>query len=830
MTNRHLEALTRLGHRLPAVTSSQKAAVEVARELSRLGVGVLVSAIEADQAVVLAWHPAPHGGPPRSSPLGPHIIGARVPIDLFPWLSRPARLRRPYSGIATGMEVLADLEEHGNLPLRPTGLSPAISMVGVPAMVRDQVVAVIHAWGGDQLDELTPTLEAAAAMLAAFWESGTTAGARRFPGSGAVRAGPQLRSELTSFLAEDHIATALQPVLRLRDLSVVGYEALTRFAPRAFFSGPDELFTAASSLRKESAVDLACLRAALREAGNIGSTDLFVNVLVGTLFNERQGLNALDNAVTAAGLDPSSIVLEFSERDPVPNLPSLQRIAAQLRARGYRIAVDDAGAGHASMQVIAELRPEFIKVDRVLIHAIDSHRARRGLLISLLSFSGHIGAKLIAEGVETHRELDTLLSIGVQYGQGWLLGRPVLRQAVPGLSDDSVVDPGWFTRHRVWRSRAPARPAAVLNPLEEPLEDGATPDLPRALSDAALALQNEHDPMRILGVMAAQMNRVVPTAETAFYVADYETQRFVPVLATGPDRDAVLAESFAMESGITGWVFARGVPEYIPDTWAHPRARQVPGTSVIQESLLSVPLIAGERRLGIINCYRLGVGRFTLEELRAASLFAHIAAAAWRNAQLYAELNDAAVTDPLTGLYNNRWLRDIAERDLASCIRDHTSLAILLLDTDHFKTVNDTTGHAAGDLVLQNLATRLRAAIRAEDAVVRYGGEEFVVLLRRCDAVGATGVAESLRAAVRQVSLPDGCPLSQLTASIGIAVYPQDGDNLDRLLAAADRAMYAAKHAGRDAVARASDTESSLKVLPLRAARGSRHRRAGGPS
>jgi diguanylate cyclase (GGDEF)-like protein len=825
-----LSVLTHLGHRLPGATSPQKAASEMVRSLVRLGVAAAVSTVEADQAVVVAV------GAPRAAdaqhllPSAAGLVGLRIPIDRFPWMSRPVRLRRAYSGPATGIETLRALApERDPSPTLP-GLSPGIQIVGVPAMVHDQVVATVHAWSTEPLHDLVPTLEAAAAMLAAVLGPERSAAAGRFDLGTARRANPRLRAELVALLNDGRIATALQPVVRLIDHSIVGYEALTRFSPRALFSTPDELFAAASALHMEKAVDIACLRAALNNMPSLGPVDLFVNVLIGTLLSERQGLNALEEAVHNAGLDPSSVVLEFSERDPVPNLSRLQRIAAQLRSAGYRIAVDDAGAGHASMQVIAELRPEFMKVDRALIHAIDSHRARRGLLVSLLSFSGHIGARLIAEGVETQRELDTLLSLGVQYGQGWVLGRPVLTQSVEGLSDGTVIDPGWFTRHRVWRLRTPAAPPLALPEPPDPAHDGAgAPDLARALSDAALALQSEHDPMGILGVMAAQMQRVVPVTEMAIYIANYETQRFVPVLATGPERDAMLAESFSLETGITGWAFARGTPENVSDTWSHPAARQLPGTSVVQESLLLVPLIAGERKLGIIDAWRLGIGRFSDDELEAASLFAHIAAAAWHNAQLYAELQAAAVTDPLTGLYNTRWLRDAGERDLASCARDHTSLALLLLDIDHFKTVNDTSGHAAGDLVLQRLATRLRGSVRSEDAVVRYGGEEFVVLLRRCGTADAVTIAETLRGAVRQVALPPGCPLAKLTASIGVAAYPDDGTDLDLLLGAADRAMYMAKHAGRDRVMCAPPPPPGAAVvsLPRRSPAASRRRGRG---
>ena len=812
-----LAVLTHLGHCLPGVTSPQKAVGEVVRTLIRLGVAVSVSTVEADEAIMAAAR-APRGtGTQRLLPASARLMGIRIPIDRVPWLSGPVRLRRPFVGSVQGIQTLNSLAvDH-----EPAGVVPAfaapIHVVGVPVMVHDRVVAVIHAWSAESLQGLVPTLEAVAAMLAGAWEAESRSGARRFSQGTTRRASPQLRSELTELINDGRIATALQPIVRLLDRSIVGYEALTRFSPRAHFSTPDELFAAASALHMEKAVDLACLRAALGEMPTLGPVDLFVNVLIGTLLNERQGLAALEDAVRHAGLDPASIVLEFSERDPVPNLSRLQRIAAQLRSAGYRIAVDDAGAGHASMQVIAELRPEFMKVDRALIHGIDSHRARRGLLVSLLSFSGHIGARLVAEGVETQRELDTLLSVGVQYGQGWMLGRPVLTHPLEGLSDNTVIDPNWFTRHRVWRLRTPPAPTVSLPEAPgEALEATETPDLPRALSDAALALQNEHDPMGILSVIAAQMQRVVPVAEMAIYIVNDETQRMVPVLATGPDRDALLGDSFGLDTGITGWAFARGTPENVADTWAHPRARQVPGTAVVQESLLLVPLVAGERKLGIINCYRMGVGRFSDDELKAASLFAHIAAAAWHNAQLYAELREAAVTDPLTGLYNNRWLRDAGERDLASSARDHTNLALLLLDIDHFKTVNDSSGHAAGDLVLQRVATRLRGSVRTEDAVVRYGGEEFVVLLRRCSAAEAVTIAEALRTAVRQVALPADCPLGQLTVSIGIAAYPEDGTDLDQLLGAADRAMYTSKHAGRNRVTCAprAATANAIATFP----------------
>ena len=494
-------------------------------------------------------------------------------------------------------------------------------MVAVPVTSRDKVVAVLTVWGPGCAPALSPILEVVAAMLAGAWSAEAQPAAERFDGPAFPAPDRRLRETVTALLASGKIVAALQPIVRLVNDTVIGYEALARFPQRARIRTPDHLFGAAASLNMQSAVDLACVRAGLQAASNIGEADLFVNVLIGTLV-DHSGVAALDRAVSEAKVDPAAVVLEFSEREPVPDLALLQRIAAELRARGFRIAVDDAGAGHASMRVIAELRPEFIKVDRSLITAIDADRARRALVVALLSFSGHIGARVIAEGIETQREQETLQSLGVQFGQGWLCGRPVLQHALQGDTSMEVVDAAWFARRtvsptRVAASHAPDPPS----PAEVVVSNSAlTPrprrKLARALSDAALALQSEHDPMRILGVMAEQMGRVCRSRR--WRSSSPTTRRSVSsrCLQPGP---------IATRSWLTAWRWTpaspdgrsrKGTPQNIPDTSQHPLARQIPGTSYVQESLLLVPLVATEHRLGIINCWRLGSGQFSASESR----------------------------------------------------------------------------------------------------------------------------------------------------------------------------------------------------------------------
>ena len=824
-----LTLLTRLGHRLPGTGNAEAAALEVVRSMAALGLAAAVATIHTDVAVVVAVNAPPGLGLRLPASLVTRLVGMRIPLDGVDAFRQPVQLHTPYFGPAGAADTLRSLTAASDLTQFLPGPGEEGKVISVPVMSHDCVAAVLTVWGPGCAEELVPTLEAAAAMLAAAWGPDRKPDVERFPTLTPARPNARLRRVLDSLLIDDSIAAAVQPIIRLHDGSVIGYEALARFPPRAQVRTPDELFASASSLNMQNRVDLACLRAALAEAPKLGEADLFVNVLIGTLL-DRAGMTALNDLVRHAGVDPQGVVLEFSEREPVPDLARLQRIAAEVRSNGFRIAVDDAGAGHASMRVIAELRPEFIKVDRSLIHSVDTDRARRALVVALLSFSGHIGARLIAEGIETDTEQHTLSTLGVMFGQGWFPGLPVLTAPVEGHPDVEVVDEAWFGRRRVSRTRE--TPQLDHEARDEAPSLRSTPPpslrgrgLPRALSAAALALQNEHDPVRIVGVMAELMSGVVPVSEMAIFAADYETHRMVPMYAAGTDKEELLADSFSLDAGLTGWAFARGKPENVPDTSKHPLARQVPGTPVVNESLLLVPLVAGEHKLGIINCWRLGLGQFTDRELEAASLFAHIAAAAWRNAQLYAELLSAAMTDPLTRLYNSRWLRDTGERDLLRAAREGKPLALLLVDLDHFKRVNDGGGHAAGDLVLQRVASRLRATVRGMDAVVRLGGEEFVAVLQDCDADGAAVVAEAIRVAVRDIALPEGCGLPRLTASIGIAAYPEHAADLEQLLAAADRAMYAAKQSGRDRIARASAPVDSTTIVNLPR----RRRRAAAP-
>lgn len=170
-------------------------------------------------------------------------------------------------------------------------------------------------------------------------------------------------------------------------------------------------------------------------------------------------------------------------------------------------------------------------------------------------------------------------------------------------------------------------------------------------------------------------------------------------------------------------------------------------------------------------------------------------------------LHGLATHDPLTGLLNRRELDRLLEEELARAARFRRSFSIVLVDIDHFKAVNDTHGHQAGDIVLMHVAALLASHARSTDRVARFGGEEFALVELETDEAGALASAERVRAAMAGTpcAVPGVAGGLRVTLSAGVAVYPKHGDGMESLLRAADRALYEAKSLGRNLVVGASN-------------------------
>lgn len=260
--------------------------------------------------------------------------------------------------------------------------------------------------------------------------------------------------------------------------------------------------------------------------------------------------------------------------------------------------------------------------------------------------------------------------------------------------------------------------------------------------------------------------------------------------------------------GMTGWVAVHRQPILTGDAERDPRAEHLPGTPVEDESAMLVPLVVQDRLLGVIRADRAGLNQFTLDDLRLLEVMANHAAIAVERARLYQETRAMAMTDPLTGVYNRHYFNRAIEPRFAAAHPDEP-VAVLMVDLYDFKRVNDTWGHTAGDELLRAAGALLRQSVRTTDIVVRYGGDEFVLVLPGAGRQEAEAVAQRIQTAVARFNAgrPPGSP--QLILNIGLAAAT--GGEWAALLARADAAMYAAKRSERN---RRSGVTSAGAVSP----------------
>ncbi len=573
---------------------------------------------------------------------------------------------------------------------------------------------------------------------------------------------------------------ALQPVIDLIDGVDLGYEAL----PRPEGVAPDTVIVSAFAL-----------------AQHTGPAVLLVPL-------PREVLSAPDFSVAsvaqAMAVNPGELAwIVRTEIDGELDELAMAHLR-ELRKLGYLLAVD--GVVHPTLdgRLIADLRADFVFLDGNVPGRLADSEVARADLAAAVVFVARLGGRIVARGIDSKATASLVAEVGVQYGVGPHLAHPLVVDAALAQPSDEVVPVAWFQRRevRVLRERggtlrAPIEMTPILQEGVGGLDDRS---FARFLVEAARTLQAEHDPERILQVAATRLAQVIAVDRLAIFEADWERHRFRPRVLSGSGTEGLIDADISLNEGITGWTFARGQPYRCGDTDSHPAASTIRGTQREPESMLAIPLIAGDQRLGMIDAWRNDLDAFSEEDLERCALLGFITAAALSNAQMYGELERRALTDALTGLFNIRWWRDMGPRVTAQSLRTGAGVGVLLMDIDHFKLINDGAGHAAGDSVLRAVARAMRRVVRDSDYAVRYGGEEFLIVLTNSTVEGAMRVAQALQAAVAELRAPTS-EMKRVTASIGVAVFPDHGQEMDDVVAAADLAMYQAKRDGRDRIA-----------------------------
>ena len=300
------------------------------------------------------------------------------------------------------------------------------------------------------------------------------------------------------------------------------------------------------------------------------------------------------------------------------------------------------------------------------------------------------------------------------------------------------------------------------------------------------------------GVIAQFLPALFPGQASGLFLYRASRDHLGAVATAGDFPTGVQALNFAPDACWSlrlGRVYSVGVPGAGP---ACSHVAEVPAGGYV-----CVPIMAQGEALGVLHLRASGAeaAGAVVERLRLAELVGERLALALANANLREALRHQAIRDPLTGLFNRRYMQETLEREVSRSARSQRPLSILFLDLDHFKRFNDTHGHGAGDALLREFGHLLRTRLRAEDIVCRYGGEEFLLIMPETTLAATLERAETLRTDCKTLTVRHyGQVLGAVTISIGVALYPDHGATGELVIRAADQALYRAKGDGRDCV------------------------------
>lgn len=308
----------------------------------------------------------------------------------------------------------------------------------------------------------------------------------------------------------------------------------------------------------------------------------------------------------------------------------------------------------------------------------------------------------------------------------------------------------------------------------------------------------------VLSTLVERVGQLLHMREVVLFLYDEEAQLFSVEADYGlGERGQLKGRSLALGEGLSGRVGRTREPVLIADLASEESFQGFWGSAERSGSLAAVPVLYQDKLLGVLTVTRAAKDGISDVHLKLLSAIADNAALAIRNAQLFERMRELSTHDELTGLANRRLFRSLLDSEIDRARRFQLAFSLLVVDIDHFKYLNDRHGHPAGDTALREVAKLLMSHVRKVDSVARVGGEEFTVLLPRTDAEDAKLVAEKLRLALMEHRFaggedqPGGC----LTVSIGVAeLSATDDEHGKAIVARADQALYAAKHAGRNRV------------------------------
>lgn len=479
-----------------------------------------------------------------------------------------------------------------------------------------------------------------------------------------------------AILENEAIYTVYQPIVSFADGAVFGYEALTRGPKNTDFQSPLELFKFAEGEGLLYTLDRLARGKAIEGCAELRKEQrVFINIPAHVIHDPHFTPGRTLKLLKERGLSPHNVVFEITERSSIEDFSTAKKILQHYRSQGYQIAIDDAGAGYSSLQAIAELHPDFIKVDRSLITNIHKDKIKEHMLETFVAFAEKMNIRIIAEGIEQTDELYKLMQMGIHFGQGYLLARPAPRmEAVEQRLIEQIRH-----RHRLRGTGGFPTIGAIATPSRT-FEPGTN------ISEAARFFKENESELAAVVVSGEKPVGLVMREKLFQQLAG---QYGIPLYWNRPIYRLMDPNPLIVDEQLT--------------------LDQVSQMSTARETknLYDYVIVtSGERFVGVASV------RSILESITKV------------------RIEHARTANPLTGLPGNL----LIQRELKRRIRDNRDFSVLYADLDFFKWFNDRYGFQKGDELIQFTAELLREATGLfglpDDFVGHIGGDDFIVLSR----------------------------------------------------------------------------------------------------
>lgn len=604
---------------------------------------------------------------------------------------------------------------------------------------------------------------------------------------------------LVEMLSQERLTTYFQPIVSMQDTEqIFGYESLLRgFDSMGQIVSPGPILDLASEAGMLPQLDRLARLSAIAQASHHQLPGMiFINFTPTALYDPVSCLRSTVEAIDQAGIAHDRIVFEVVESDSPRDLAHLQAVLKYYREAGFLVALDDLGSGYSSLNLLHQLRPDFLKLDMELIRNVHRDLYKASITEKLLEIAQTLGIRTVAEGIEQLEELNWLRDRGATFAQGYLIAQP---SAVP--------------------VRTTPRLGSPISPPPMPQEVPSVPaqsDAERIVAAVTQHIRQSLELEEILQGTADEVRQLFQVDRVVIYQFQPDWSGVVAVESLAPGCRSILGVHVmdtCFQSTHAAY-YQQGNSRSVPDV---DQANLTPCHASLLQNLgvranLVVPILQQDHLWGLLIAHQCqGPRQWQPSEISLFNQLASQAAIAIQQSELYHQLRQAnqelqrlAASDGLTKVANRRCFDETLQAEWQRLAREQLPLSLILCDVDYFKLYNDTQGHLAGDDALRQVAWAIaQTAKRPADLVARYGGEEFAVILPNTGTAGAIAVAQEIQTNLSafRIAHPSSKVSEFMTLSLGVATcVPSIQSTPESLISAADQGLYQAKAQGKNRI------------------------------